>query len=330
MTDVTVRLYDSVRLISAVLAATNYPEKVQEAHPHGSHAHSRNTARYLKPYRNHEAVKGMQALLDNGAPLEAMFTLVAHLPFPSLELNAPPKWLPPNWTQHLADFYEQAKLTDWWQDQHERELWDAAMAQSNIMFADTNFKAFLGQFVGEISETFVFMPNISYPSTREIGMRVRNTELVAVCPPRLAWGDSPPWPFDEDKPYIHRVALQQYGRLILVPYLRRHADKVAEAAKSELPVSDQFRAIYPDWGAQFINIFMTAAITIYLEELDKLEARAFIQEQVRRHNMKILPGAVSVLNRYRQERESGKFDELADFLLVFPKQLKVAKKIMSI
>ncbi len=327
-TDVTIRLDDSIRLVSAVLSLTDYPDKVQAAQPHGSHAHARLLRRYLKPHENHEAVKGMQALLDNGAPLEAMFTLVAHLPFPSLQIASLPRWVPPNWNTHLADFYEVSGLSKWWTE--EDTPWAAAVEQCERMFEDVTFKPFLSQFLGDITDDLVFMPNIGYPSNREIGMRIHSKELVAVCSPRLAWGDSPPWPFDEDQSYIQRVALSQYLKLIVVPYLRANAEKVGEAAANELPVDDKFRAQYPTWGEQFVNIFMMAAIAIYLEELDTREGRAYIQNKVKIDGVKILPGAVSVFKRYLQERETGKFNELADFMLVFPKQLKVAKRIMSI
>ncbi|MEL6268225.1 MAG: hypothetical protein AAFV33_22480 [Chloroflexota bacterium] len=328
MSDVTVRLDDHYRLVSAVLAATTYPEKSQAEKPHGTHAHARATSRYLREYRDHPAVQGMQGLVDNGAPLEAMFTLIAHLPWPSLDTPGLPKWVPANWNHQLVDFYQTAKLGEWWE--REGQLWNAALDQSQRMFRQAAFKTFLSQFVGEIAETLVFVPNICYPADNEIGIRVGAKELVAVCPPRLAWGDSPPWPYDEDKPYIHRVALTQYTRLILLSYLRANSEIVVEAAKNELPVSDQFRALYPTWGEQFVTIFVTATMAIYLETIDPKEKRAFVKEQTKIHNMKILPGAVSVLQRYLQERESGKFDTLADFLPVFPKQLKVAKRIISI
>lgn len=328
MTDVTVRIDNNFRIVSAVLAATDYPAKAQTHKPHGTHAHARATTRYLRGFRDHEAVRGMQALLDNGAPLEALFTLVAHLPWPSLEANALPKWVPAAWNVHLADFYQVADLAGWWEQ--EKNLWDASFDQSRRMFADAHFKAFLAQFVGDIQEDFVFVPNICYPADQEIGVRVGTKELIAICPPRLAWGDSPPWPFDEDKPYIHRAALSKYTHMVLLGFLRANADVVVEAAKSELAVSDMFKSLYPTWGEQFVTIFVSAAIAVYLEQMDKLEARAYVKEQTKIHNMKILPGAISVLKRYLQERENGKFNTMADFLPVFPKQLKVAKRIISI
>jgi hypothetical protein len=110
MTDVTVRLDDNLRLLSVVLAATDFPEKSQAAKPHGTHAHARATARFVKEMRSHEAVRGMQSLLDSGAPLEALYTLVAHLPWPTLEIEMLPKWVRPTGTNTLPTFTGRPKL----------------------------------------------------------------------------------------------------------------------------------------------------------------------------------------------------------------------------
>lgn len=327
MSDVIIRLDDHFRLMSALLAATDYPRKSQQIKPHGTHAHARATARHLKAYQDHPAVQGLQSLLDSGAPLEAPFTLVGHLPWPSLKIGTLPKWVPPGWDGHLADFYEQAALDEWWSEN--KHLWDAAHSQSERVFRGVAFRDFLSQFLGPVSEELVFVPNICYPTNRSLALRVGEQQLVAICPPRLAWGDSPPWPFDEDKPYIHHVALAQYTRLLLLSYLRAHSDIAVEVAKHELPVGDQFKSLYPTWGEQFVTIFVHATTAIYLGGMNRAEKRAYVKEQTKVHKMHILPGAVNVLERYLQERENGKFETLADFLPVFPKQLKVAKRIIS-
>lgn len=327
--EVNIRLDDRIRLVSAVLSVTDWPEKAQARKPHGTHAHARRTSDHLKSLRDHEAVKGMQGLLDNGAPMEAMFALVTHLPWPSLKIDQLPKWVPAKWNVHLADFYQKADLEGWWQQ--EAESWDSALAQSRSMFKDSQFREYLSLYVGNVDETFVFVPNISYPSDREVAMRIGRKDLYAVVPPRLAWGDSPPWPYDEDKPYLHRVTLMQYARLLLMTFLRANSNQFVEAARSELPVSDRFKSLYPTWHEQFVTLFVHAATAIYLEDyMGRAEMRAYVQDRVRVGGIEILPGAVSVLRRYLQERENGKFETIADYMPVFPKQLRVAKRIISI
>lgn len=328
--DVVVRLDDRIRLMSAVLAATNWPEKSQAQQPHGTHAHARATRKYLADFTKHEAVQNMQNLLDQGAPLEAMFTFALCLTWPGLELaiDRLPGWVPPLWVVQLRHFYQKTNLADWWE--REDAVWQKSLEESRRMFKNVTFKPFLKPFLGDIYDDLVFIPSISYPTDQEIGIRL-GRELLCVVPPRLAWGDSPPWPFDEDPTHVYRAALTQYGRLLLMGYLRAHAGKLTAAMKSPLPVGDQFSAMHPTWEEQFTALFVAAAVAIYLEDhVSKAEAKAYVLMARKAQGLAILPGTVSVLRRYMTEREAGRYRSLLDFLPVFPKQLRVAKKITTL
>lgn len=326
--DVTVRLDDRVRLMSAVLAATDWPDKSQERQPHGTHAHSRATRKFLDPFKNHEAVQGMQSLLNQGAPMEAIYSFALQLNWPKLEIAELPRWVPPRWNEQLRDFYEKANLAKWWKD--EETVWQSSLYESQKMFKNVSFKPFLKQFMGDVSESLIFIPNISFPTDVEVGIR-RDGELISIAPPRLAWGDSPPWPFDEDPAHIYRSALSQYGRLLVQGFLRENAQVVSPIAETALPVSDQFRARFPTWQEQFTTLFVAAISALYLENhLNKREADSFILMQRKTQGMTILPGMVSVMRRYLTEYESGRYKSLMDFLPVFPKQLRVANKIVTL
>lgn len=329
-TDVTVRLDDRIRFMSALLAATNWPEKSQAKQPHGTHLHARATRKYLNDHLEHPAVQYMQQLLDQGAPLEALFTFALCLSWPEMELQIDrlPGWVPPRWIPAMRDFNKKANLAQWWA--REDTPWQKSQDEARRMFDSVTFKPFLERFIGSVSEDLIFIPNISYPSDQEIGLRL-GRELVCIAPPRLAWGDSPPWPFDEDPAHVYRAALSQYGRLLLLAYLRAHADKLAEAAKTPLPVGDQFSALYPSWEEQFALLFVSAAVAIYLEDhISPAEAKAYVLLARKAQGMTILPGTISVLRRYLNEREAGRYNSLLDFLPVFPKQLRVAKRIVTL
>jgi hypothetical protein len=326
--DVNVRLDNRIRLMSAALAASDWPVKSQERQPHGTHAHARTTRKFLEPIKNHPAVQGMQDLLNSGAPLEAIFTLATHLVWPQMILEKLPRWAPPRWNDSLRDFFEKADLSRLWQE--EEAVWQSCIKESEKMFKGVVFKPFLKQFFGEIVENLVFIPNISYPTDGEVSIRA-DSELICISPPRLAWGDSPPWPFDEDPGYIYRSALSQYGRLLMHSYLRANAEKVAPITATPLPVSDQFKARYPTWQEQFTTLFVAAISAIYLEDqVNKKEADSYVLLARKMRGMTALPGMVSVLRRYLAERENGRYQEVIDFLPVFPKQLKVAAKIASL
>jgi hypothetical protein len=130
---------------------------------------------------------------------------------------------------------------------------------------------------------------------------------------------------------MYRSALSQFGRLLMLAYLRANAEKVAPVADTPLPVSDQFRARYPTWQEQFTNLFVAAASALYLEtKVSKAESNAYVLMERKTKGMVILPGMVSVMRRYLSEHKNGRYTNLIDFLPVFPKQLRVAAKIVTL
>ncbi|MBC8098247.1 MAG: hypothetical protein H7Y11_02285 [Armatimonadetes bacterium] len=329
--DVLVKLDDRVRLMSAVLAATDFPDKAQQRKPHGTHAHARATRKYLSDYHTHPAAHATQALLDAGTPPEALFTLALRLTLPDWTLSGDaPLWLPAGYIDQLRDFHSAAHLDEWWKK--ERAVWDKALAESQRVFQKVTFRDFLLPFVDTVTEEFIFIPNVSFPTDKELGLRV-NHQLICIAPPPMAWGDSPPWPYDEETQMMHsyRVSLAQYARLILGAMLRANPEKLMEAAETELPLNDQFRAQFPGWEGQFIELFVTAMVAMYLEShLNEGEYKSFVLMERKVRGMNILPGTVSVLRRYLQEKGGSKYNNLPDFLPYFPKQLRVAKRIVNL
>lgn len=329
-TAVTITLDDRLRLMATALAATSFPEVAQQRRRHHAHAHARATIKYMHEngYRTHPAIQTLQGLLDQNTPLEALFTLMMFFDPTTFDIAHPPRWMPAGWNRQLKDFCETCKLHDYWVNN--RTPWENAEAQAQKVFASVHFKEFLLPFLGEIQEDLLFMPNICYPADDEIGIRVAN-QLIAIIPPPQAWGDSPPWAYDEETMLQHsyRAALAAYGRLLLTAYLRTNAEKVQEAAKKELPVTDQFKALHPEWEDQFIGLFIAAAVAMYMEDyVSEAEAKAYLVMEKKARGMTILPATISVLRRYLQER-GNRYESLADFLNVFPSQLRVAKKIVT-
>ena len=245
---VQVRIDNRVRLMSAVLAATNFPSTEQ----YQPHNHARMTMRHVMEYAHHPAVKGAQVLLDQGAPLEALYTYALKLSWPELEAVQSPRWVPPKWDQQLRNFYETTDLADIWNNADVD--WEKARSESAEILERVSFYDFLRPFVGQVVEQLVFMPNISYPVGRSIGVRIGG-EILTICPPRHAWGDSAPWPMSEDPGHILSTTLADYARLLMLSYLRQHAADVAPIAQKPLPVSDTFRQKYPNWGDQFTELF---------------------------------------------------------------------------
>lgn len=315
--DIFVQLDDRVRLLSAALALTSYPAQAQARRPHGTHAHARTTRKQLITLADHEAVQMVQALLDEGASLEELFALALR--------DAADQ--PEGWNEKLNDFYAAGNLAAWWQSE---AGWDKAISDLKEIFRNVQLVRFLQSYIGEINERLVFIPNLCYPTDQELGLRVGG-DLVLIVPPRLAWGDSPPWPYDEDPAHVYRAVLAGYGRLLISEYLREHADVVAAAAEKPLPVGERFKAFHPVWEDQFINLFVSGMVAIYLEDhVSAAEANAFIMMERKTHGLEVLPGVISIFRRYAAERASGRYNGLADLIPHFGKQLKVANRITSL
>jgi len=325
---VTIRIDDRVRLMSAVLAATNYADKSQDRKKHGTHLHARGTRKQVAEFNHHPAVNALQVLLDQNTPLSSVFNYAMRLTWPGLMGDDMPRWVPPRWNEHLKHFYEATNLTKWWAD--ENEPWQLTVRHLNEGFAKVDLYAFLEPFVGQVVDTLVVMPNISYPTDQNIGMRVGG-ELIVIVPPPLAWGDSPPWPYKDDEALAYRAALTEYTHILMSAYMRQHNDLFNTLAEKPLPVDEKYAAAHPTWRDQFLGLFKAATLALFLEEsVSTLEAKSFLMYMQKVENVTILPGVVSILRRYLDEYKAGRYTSFSDYLPNFQKHLRVVKTIASL
>lgn len=326
--DVGVRLDERVRLMATLLAGTDWPERAQARKPHGIHTHARAARKHLAPFREHEALRVLQAFVAKGAPAEALFALATRFTWPALETRALPNWVPPDWPAALRDLTGAAQLESWLEG--EDAAWQSSLRAARQTLDGACFKPFLAPFLGAIPEALVFVPNIGQPTDEEVGVRAGG-ELLSITPPRIAWGDNPPWPFDDDPTYVVRAALSSWLRLLLAPFLQAHAERVAAASQTALPVADDYARAFPTWTAQFTNLFTSGIIALYLEEhVSEREANAYVLMETKVYGMALLPATMRVLRRYRDEAANGRYQTVADFLPLFPRQLRVARRIVSL
>ncbi len=324
---ILVTVDDRARLMSAVLSVTDWPAREQARKRHRAHAHARATAKWAQRLANHPAVHSLQTLLDQNTPLQAAYTYALHLSWPELRSTAVLPWAPPYWDEQLQDFYVQAELQALWDE--EEAAWQRAQEEAQKALAGVDFRAFLEPFFGAVQEQFVLMPNISYPSDTEVGVRLDDT-LFCLIPPRIAWGDNEPWPFDDDAAHIVRGALAQYAQLLVTAYLRLNAAALAPTTTTPLPVSDTFRRTYPTWSDQFTALFVGGTVALFLEEtFGQQEARAYVLMEKRLNGLDTLPSVISVLKRYLDEHDEAHYSQLVDFLPVFGKHLRVAQRLLS-
>ncbi len=319
---------DRARLMSAVLAGSTWPEMEQSRHRYRTHVHARNTTRLIREHAGHPAVQSLQRLLDKGAPLNALYHYALTLTWPDLTPQMPHAWAPPGWPGELVDFRRVTGIAEWW-DQ-ESEVWQIAEEQTAKVLRDIDLGTFFAPFFGQISDEMHVIPNISYPGDTEVGVRLHG-KLICIVAPRVAWGESDPWPFDEDPAHIFRSLIAEYGRMIMGNHLRANAVQIAPLVHTALPVDDSFRAAHTTWSDQLIGLFTAGAVALFLEQsLGFREADAYILMENRLHGLTILPAVVSVLKEYLAGYDTGTYRELADYLPYFTEHLRAAIRTSSL
>ncbi len=270
----------------------------------------------------------LQVLLDKNVSLTSIYSYALRLSWPALEIDEPPRWVPPRWNEHLHHYYEVTNLAKWWAD--EDDSWQTAVRHLEDIFSKIDFYTFLEPFFGSLPETLVFLPNISYPNDMDVRVRV-GAELCALIPPRKAWGDSPPWPYDNDPVYIYQETLRAYEELLMTGYLRQYADTISTLSEKPLPVGEKFAALHTTWSDQLIGLFVSATTAMFLEEVVNVrEAKAFVQMQQKIEGIDILPGVISILRRYVEEQKTGKYGNFAEYLPNFAKHLRVVKTLSAL
>lgn len=311
VSDIDIVIDDQIRLIGALLAASPWPDDAQRRRPHGTHAHARAARKHLTPFRGHPAAIVLQALLDRGIPLESIFAAAVN--------DAPrPDWLPADWPTLLGDFGAQAGLAAWWHGA--AADWGASVEQARRVFADVRLKPFLKPIFGAVSARLTFMPNLLYPADRELAVAGGDI-LLALIPPPLAWGDSPPWPYDEDPAHTVRVTVAQFAYLLTNALLDAHGADVGDAA----PFTDMARGrlgrVYAaaDWPTLFRDLFVPALTALYLEQAFSAgESRAYVLMERRTHKLESLDTMIALLRDFGARQAASGFPDFGAFLPEFP------------
>lgn len=288
---------DRVRLLSAALAATGWPLDEQAVHRHRAHLHARQTAEWVKPYAHHPAVRQVEILLAQGIALDDLYRYALGLTVPGLE---PPGAYPAafdGWNAALLDFATVSDLPTWWAAND--AAWQAAREQAEQVIGRTPVAALLDAFCGTVPERLCFMPNVSYPSEKQIGVLAGDT-LLCVVPPPVAWGDNEPWPFDDDAVYVLRCAFSEYARVLMTGYVR--------AAKTEAGAQVV-------WDESLLRLFVAGAVAVFLEQaVSPRESGAYVLMERRVNGLTALPDVVEQLKLYLAAREAGHCRHFLDYL----------------
>ncbi len=231
-----VRIDERARTLSALLAATDWPEREQVAVPFGIHPQAVALRRHAEPFRDHPGATFIQQALDTMSDDSApYFEVVLNMSWPDFgpDFESASKSLAgldaAEFGLHLKTFLTDAGLSTFWKE-HEKD-WAEAVSAIREHIVSLDIMSFLGSFFGDDGFKIVCVPNILFPTQHAIGV-VTRTEICCLIPPRRAVGQSPPWPFADDREHVLSGVIFAACGALVPDYLSKHADEVSGAAES--------------------------------------------------------------------------------------------------
>ncbi len=280
MTAVLVQTDSRARTLSAILAATDWPEREQRPVPRGVHPQAGALKKHAAAFRDHPAVAYMQGALDAAPELAPLF---------GRALSDEPKL-----SARLGEFAAAASLEAYWAG-HEAG-WAQSVSEVQKHVGGLNIAGFLDELFDALPGELVILPNLAYPTTHSFGVRAGD-RAYSIMPPRKAVGESPPWPFGDDRDYVARLAVHDFVQASLDELLARHPDLLSPGEHAGgLP--PDFRAEHPTWHRQVIELFCYGAQAIFLNRVEDGAGDSFSIYERRTRKLALLPGLVDEMTNY--------------------------------
>jgi hypothetical protein len=273
MSELNVVIDERGRLVTAVLAASHWPEKEQEQTTHAVHPHSKQLRQFVAPFRRQAAVAGVNAGLADGMDSTEFFTAALRCAWPAfVPMESIPDKVGKMWVEALGDFARETAVADFWAAHP--EPWEEARAGLDRIFAKSQIMVFLGKLLGHpVPKDVTVMPTVTYPMLNPV-LAETNDTLFFILPPAKAWGESPPWPHGEDPGWVIAQTCWHLGKYFL-------ADTLAGLDETEQA------------------LLLHAAVTLCLEaDFDEAEAMAYLVRSKKEHNLPHLPLVVEQLRDY--------------------------------
>ena len=280
MSTLTVLTDPRLRNLSALLAATDWPDQEQRPLPRGVHPQATMLRKHVSPYRAHAAARYLQAALETEGSLPKLFARVLN---DEAEI-----------TGHLRAFGGAAALGAFWSG-HDSG-WAQAVSEVEAHVRPLNFDSFLSELFDLLPTDLIIHPNIAYPTKHSFGVLVDN-KAYSIMPPRKAVGESKPWPFGDDRDYVIRLAIHDFVQAQLFDLLDRQPKLIRVGENNDL-LPAAFRAEFPTWNKQVVELFAYAAQIIFLNRLDDGAGDALAVFERRTRQLTILPGSVDEVTNY--------------------------------
>lgn len=275
MSTIEVVIDDRARLVTAVLAASDWPAEEQKTIAHAVHPHAKQTRQFVKDSKHHAAVRGVNQALLNGVTLPELFSTAVRCEWPTFE---PSETLPrllkiERWARSLADFEHDTEIAQtFWPAHH--DVWQTAVSALTGIFQDGTTANFLAKVTKEpLTQKLAVMPNLVYPALEPV-LATNQETLLLLLPPPKAVGESPPWPYDEDPPWVVASVCQNFATHLM--------------AKQLAGLEETQRTL----------IHHATTALCLAAAFDEFEAQAYLLRMKKEHNLPELPHVTEQLRLY--------------------------------
>ena len=274
MSTLTIKIDERLRLVTAVLAISNWSDDEQRQLTHAVHPQAKQVRHFLHTFSAHPAVIAANEALRNGVVLSDLFSAALRCTWPAFtptmalpQVHKIEAWLPA-----LATFArETAVASKYWPQQ--TAVWQEAAAALGSIFTDDQILNCLAQLSDQpVATSLTLMPNLIFPALTPI-VATQKGDLTLLLPPPKAVGESPPWPFDEDPGWVVATVAEQ-----LIPHLL--ASELARLDEGERPL------------ASYLAVAHCLA-----HMLDDFEAQAYLLRAKKAHNLPQLPAMFARLQK---------------------------------
>lgn len=307
-------LHDTVRNLSAALAATSLPALEQQREIHGLTPQAQAVLRYMATFRRHPAIQYLQGQISAGQPLSSLFAaaLFNHSADPAAATLI----------GHLTNIDTAANLSSLWHMQ--AEAWRDAESAVRQHLHGVDLAGRMARFFGDTLKHYQVLPNLLFPSNQVVYFRA-GPQAACLLPPRKAVGESPPWPFSDDREYVLKVTAFHYALLAFDAFLDAHPalapDLQNRRAAEHLP--DSFRSRYPTWREQLAALLGIAVTAQFLNEVESGAGDAYLLFERRAHQLPYLKQIAQLIDAYLTLQQRAVHHDLSTYLPYLIQQLTV-------
>ena len=225
-----VQLDNRIRLVSAVLAASEWPVYEQTVYgAHAVHPQAKATRHFLAEYGQHPAGTFINTLLSQNLVAGDLFSAAVRCQWPTFTPIEELSGRDNEWVHHLADFYVDTAIAAFFWAEHEAP-WREAQTDLQRIFHNSQLTNFLGQLAGHpFPKQLIITPNLIYPALETI-VASNTTHDYLILPPPKAVGESPPWPYRDGADWILAESCYQMSGRVLAHLAPPHRQPLQHAA----------------------------------------------------------------------------------------------------